>query len=94
MLEDDEFWRLPLTAGEQVVIRGTGYNIEVGIFPAGTTDKNLSKALAIRNAFPVEAPVRFTAHATGVYPLAFGPSCYDAVDEPFTFVVTAGRGAR
>jgi hypothetical protein len=89
---DVEYWRLRLAAGDVVSIKGTAgspsWHFGIGIFPAGTTDRNLSKAVAFTSTFPKRAPIRYTARAAGTYPLVIGPTCYNSSDGPYTFVVT------
>jgi hypothetical protein len=89
---DLEYWRLPLAAGDQVLIKASALspaaNFAVGIFPAGTTDRTIHNVAALLNAFPSGGPIQFTARATGTYPIVAGPNCYNGTDGPFTFVVT------
>jgi hypothetical protein len=89
---DVEYWRLRLAAGDVVSIKGTAaspsWHFGIGIFPAGTTDRSLSKAVAFTSTFPKHNPIRYTAHAAGTYPLAIGPTCYNSSDGPYTFTVT------
>jgi hypothetical protein len=89
---DHEFWRVPLAAGDAVLLKGTsvspGHSFSIAVFPAGTTDRNVSKATAIVVGFPDRAPVRFTARSTGTYALVAGPNCYDGTDGTFKFSVT------
>src|SRR6059058_6531604 len=53
---DVEYRRLPLTAGDQVLIKGTAaspaHHFGIGLFPAGTIDRNIGKAIAVASAFP------------------------------------------
>jgi hypothetical protein len=89
---DLEYWRLPLTAGDAVLIKASelslAHNIQLGVFPAGTTDTSIHKTDAILDAFPDEGPIRFSVKESGTYPLVAGPNCYDGVDGPFNFTVT------
>jgi len=89
---DVEYWRLRLAAGDEVSIRGTAsspaWHFGLGIFPAGTTDRSLAKAVAVTSTFPKHDSIRFTARTAGTYPLVIGPRCYNGVDGPYTFVVT------
>jgi hypothetical protein len=89
---DVEYWRLRLAAGDVVSIKGTAaspsWHFGIGIFPAGTTDRNLSKAVAFTSTFPKRDPIRYTAHTAGTYPLVIGPTCYNSADGPYTFTVT------
>ncbi len=88
---DLEYWGVPLTVGDAVVIKGAaitpGYNIELGVFPDGTTDANIAMTDAVKTVLLSHVPLRFTATATGSYPIAVGPNCYDGVDGPFSFTV-------
>ena len=94
---DVEYWRLSLTAGDQVLIKGAAvspaHHFGIGLFPAGTTDRNIGKAIAVASAFPRRAPIRFAARASGTYALVIGPTCYNATDGPYTFVVTVRHKA-
>ena len=87
-----EYWKLALTAGDQVKISakvGVGTtNLEVAVFPAGTTGANLGNAKSVKTGFASVVPIEFTAPKTGSYPLAAGPNCYDGANGPFSFVVT------
>jgi hypothetical protein len=89
---DVEYWRLRLAAGDVVSIKGTAaspsWHFGIGIFPAGTTDRNVDKAVAFTSTFPKHNPIRFTAHTAGTYPVVIGPTCYNSSDGPYTFVVT------
>jgi hypothetical protein len=89
---DHEFWRVPLAAGDAVILKGTsvspGHSFSIAVFPAGTTDRNLGKSTAIVVGFPDRAAVRFTARSTGTYALVAGPNCYDGTDGTFKFSVT------
>jgi hypothetical protein len=88
---DVEYWRLALTSGDQVLITGKAlspsHHFGIGMFPAGTTDRNLAKAAAVVSAFPRRGPIRFIARASGTHVLEIGPTCYNATDGPYTFVV-------
>jgi hypothetical protein len=94
---DFEYWRLPLKAGDKVSITGNasvaGYHFAVGVFPAGTTDKNVDKMATILNAFPGSHVAHFTARTAGTYPFVIGPNCYNGSDGPFSFVVTVTHAA-
>jgi hypothetical protein len=94
---DLEFWRLPLSAGDAVEIDATqispSTNLQVGVFPAGTTDANFASAQAVASGFAVKGPIKFTAPATGTYPVIAGPNCYDGDDGPLTLVVKVSHGA-
>jgi hypothetical protein len=88
-----EYWKLPLTAGDDVTISVTigvpTYNLEIGVFPAGTTDKSLTNAHSVKTGLPSDkVPLAFTAPATGTYAVAAGPNCYNGASGPFTFVVS------
>ena len=89
---DVEYWRLPLTAGDQVEIKGSetspGRGFQIAVFAPVATDKNIAYASSVAHGFTAERPVRFTASSTGVYPLVAGPNCYNGTDGPYTFVVT------
>jgi hypothetical protein len=89
---DVEYWRLALAAGDQVLIKGTAlspaHHFGIGLFPAGTTDRNLGKAIAVVSQFPRRGPIRFTARSSGTHVLVIGPTCYNASDGPYRFVVT------
>jgi hypothetical protein len=76
-----EYWKMPLTAGDAVTVSVTidvpSYNLEIGVFPAGTTDKTLANAHSVKTGLPTDkVPLTFTAPATGTYALAAGPNCY------------------
>ncbi len=95
---DYEYWRLPLTAGDQVaiggILEGLSTNFEVGIFPPGTTDASIVNAKAVTTGFPNPGHmVRFTAGSSGTYVLLSGPNCYNGNDGPFAFTVTVTPGA-
>ena len=66
-------------------------NLEVAVFPAGTTGTNLANAQAVKTGFPSNVPIEFTASKTGSYPLAAGPNCYNGANGPFSFVVTVSH---
>src|SRR6266550_4521037 len=89
---DLEYWRLALAAGDQVLIKGAAlspaHHFGIGFFPAGTTDRNLGKAIAVVSSFPRRGPIRFTARSSGTQILVIGPTCYNATDGPYRFVVT------
>ena len=92
---DVEYWRLPLTAGDHVVIKGTetspGRGFQVALFPPGTTDKNVASASSVAHGYVAERLLKFTARSTGVYPVIAGPNCYNGTEGPFTFVVTVSH---
>jgi hypothetical protein len=93
-----EYWKLPLTAGDAVTISVTigvpSYNLEIGVFPAGTTDRSLANAHSVKTGLPSDkVPLTFTAPATGTYALAAGPNCYNGQGGPFTFVVSVTHHA-
>jgi hypothetical protein len=94
---DHEYWKLPLTAGDQVVIKvdqiSPSYNTELGVFPAGTTDANIRTASAVVSQLVVKGSISFTAFTTGTYPVVVGPNCYDGADGPFTFTVAVSHHA-
>jgi hypothetical protein len=88
-----EYWKLPLTAGDEVTISVTigvpTYNLEFGVFPTGTTDKTLGEAHSVKTGLPTDkVPLTFSAPATGTYAVAAGPNCYNGAAGPFTFVVS------
>jgi hypothetical protein len=89
---DVEYWRLPLTAGDQVKITGSemisARGFLLAIFTPATTDKNIASASSVAHGYPAEHLLRFAVSSTGVYPLAAGPNCYNGTDGPYTFVVT------
>ncbi len=89
---DVEYWRIALAAGDQLLIRGTAlspaHDFGIGLFPAGTTDRNLGKAVAVVSVFPRRGPIRFSARSSGTHVLVIGPTCYNASDGPYMFVVT------
>jgi len=88
---DVEYWRLPLTAGDQILVKGTAtppaFHFQVGFFPAGTTGRNIDKEVAVVSVFPSRGNIRFTAGSTGTYALVFGPGCYNGSDGPYNFTV-------
>ncbi len=92
---DVEYWRLPLTAGDRVEIKGSETNAARGyliaVFAPAATDKNVAYASSVAHGFAALRPVRFTASATGVYPLVAGPNCYNGTDGSYTFVVTVSH---
>jgi hypothetical protein len=90
--DDLEYWRVPLTVGDKVTVAGNAlspaYNVELGVYPAGTTDASIHSTAAIRTVLLSHVPIRFTATATGSYPIVVGPNCYNGVDGPFNFMVS------
>ena len=76
---DHEFWRVQLNAGDAVLLRGVslspGHNFAVGVFPPGTTDRNLGRVTALVYGFPDKRAIRFTARVSGIYPIVAGPNC-------------------
>jgi len=92
---DVEYWRIQLKAGDKVEVKGTesiaarGYLI--AFFAPGMTDKKVAFATSVAHGFTAEHAVRFTAKATGVYPIVAGPNCYNGTDGPYTFVVTVSH---
>jgi hypothetical protein len=93
---DVEYWKLPLTAGDKVVIRGTesiaARGFLVAVFSPKTTDKNVAFATSVAHGFTAERAVKFKVSTTGVYPLVAGPNCYNGTDGPYTFTVTVAHG--
>jgi hypothetical protein len=89
---DVEYWRIRLTAGDKLEIKGNetvaARGFLIAFFAPGTTDKTVASATSVAHGFPAERVLRFTAKATGVYPLVAGPNCYNGTDGPYTFVVT------
>ncbi len=89
---DLEYWRVPLTVGDKVTVAGSAvspaYNVELGVFPAGTSDASISSTAAIKTVLLSHVPIKFTATATGSYPIVVGPNCYNGVDGPFDFTVS------
>ncbi|HEY3921329.1 MAG TPA: hypothetical protein VGL76_04360 [Gaiellaceae bacterium] len=92
---DVQYWRLPLVAGDQIVVKGTAtspaYHFQVGLFPAGTTDKNINSKVAAVSVFPTRGTIRFNASKTGMYALVFGPGCYDSAEGPYNFTVSVTK---
>ena len=90
-----EYWRLPLRAADQAVIRGktagSAYEFEIGVFPPGTTDRSISRATSIMTKVVTGRPIRLKAASSGTYVLAIGPSCYHGEDGPFSFTVTVSH---
>jgi len=88
---------ISLVAGDQVLIKGTAvspaHHFGIGFFPAGTTDRNLGKAIAVVSSFPRRGPIRFTARSSGTHVFVIGPTCYNATDGPYRFVVTVRHKA-
>jgi hypothetical protein len=91
-----EYWKLRLSAGDHVRIsaqEGLGTsNLEVAVFPAGTSAATIGGTRSVKTGFPSNAPLAFTAPSTGTYPLAAGPNCDDGSNGPFTFVVAVTPG--
>jgi hypothetical protein len=94
---DLEYWRLALTAGDDVQISGhavsPGANLEIAVFPPGTTSANIANAAAVGDGLPPSRALHFTATSTGSYPLVAGPNCYDGTDGPFDFIVAVTHNA-
>ena len=94
---DLEYWRVPLTVGDNVMIEGgavsPGDNLEIAVFPPGTTSKNIASAVAVKYGLPLSKAIQFTATATGTYPVVAGPTCYDGTDGPFDFTFTIKHGS-
>ena len=92
---DVEYWRLVLGKGDRVSITGKAMSpanhFGIGIFPAGTTDRNLSRAVAVTSTFPRRGPIAYTARAAGTYVLVIGPTCYNATDGPYELTATIRR---
>jgi hypothetical protein len=90
--DDLEYWRVPLTVGDRVTVAGKAlspaYNIELGVYPAGTTDVSIHTTAAIKTVLLSHVSLGFTATATGSYPIVVGPNCYDGVDGPINFEVS------
>jgi len=86
---DFEYWRVSLTAGDAVLVKGSGYHFQVAVFPPGTNAKTIHTAPPVKSGFPAEAAMRFTARSTGTYSVVGGPNCYDGNDGAFDFVITA-----
>jgi len=90
-----EYWRLPLRAADQAVIKGkttgSAYEFEIGVFPPGTTDRSLAKATSIMTRVVGGRPITLKAKSAGTYILAIGPSCYHGEDGPFSFTVTVSH---
>jgi hypothetical protein len=95
--KDFTYWRLQLTAGDQVSMKGRANGASgflVGVFPAGTTDANIRTTEAIaQGKVPNSGPLRFTAGSTGTYPVTVGPNCHDGEDGEFVFTVTVEHSA-
>ncbi len=93
---DLEWWRVSLTAGDDVVIKGgatdSGENLLVAVFPPGTTAANVARATAVKYGLPLSKALEFTAPSTGTYPVAAGPNCYNGADGPFAFAVSVTHG--
>ena len=92
-----EYWRIQLRAGDKVEIKGTetvaARGFLIAFFAPGTTDKKVAFATSAAHGYPAEHAVRFTAKATGVYPVVAGPNCYNGTDGPYTFVVSVKHKA-
>ena len=92
---DVQYWRLPLVAGDQIVVKGTAtppaYHFQVGLFPAGTTDRNIDSRVAAVSNFPTRGTIRFNAKTTGTYALVFGPGCYDPSEGPYNFTISVTK---
>jgi hypothetical protein len=84
---DHEFWRVVLAAGDRVVIRGKGFHVQIGVFPPGTTDRNVDRSRTIATGFPGEGTTRFSARTAGTYVLVAGPNCYNGPQGPFSFTL-------
>jgi hypothetical protein len=89
---DVEYWRIQLRAGDKVEVKGTetiaARGFLIAFFAPGTTDRKIASATSVAHGFTGEHVVRFTVKATGVYPIAAGPNCYNGTDGPYTFVVS------
>jgi hypothetical protein len=89
---DVEYWRIQLRGGDKVEVKGTetiaARGFLIAFFAPGTTDKKIASATSVAHGFTGEHAVRFTAKATGVYPIVAGPNCYNGTDGPYTFVVS------
>jgi hypothetical protein len=94
---DLEWWRVSLTAGDDVVIKGgatdSGENLLVAVFPPGTSAANVARATAVRYGLPLSKALEFTAPSTGSYAVAAGPNCYNGADGPFNFAFTVTHGS-
>jgi hypothetical protein len=92
---DVEYWRIQLRAGDKVEVRGTetiaARDFLIAFFAPGTTDKKIAFATSVAHGFTGEHAVRFTAKATGIYPIVAGPNCYNGTDGPYTFVITVSH---
>jgi hypothetical protein len=91
-----EYWLLPLSAGQKVQIQGAPIppmtNLELGIFPPGTTDANITVAQPTLTGFPTSAhPLDFTAAASGNYIVVGGQNCYNSDGGPFSFEVAVSH---
>jgi hypothetical protein len=94
---DVEYWRIQLKAGDRVEVKGTetisARGFLLAFFAPGTTDKKVAFATSAAHGYPAEHVLRFTAKATGVYPVVAGPNCYNGTDGPYTFVVSVTHKA-
>ena len=92
---DLEYYRVPLKAGDQVAVDGTATapsnNFEIGLFPAGTTAKNIDSKSPAISEFPSRSTIRFDAKTTGTYVFVIGPGCYDATDGPYEFSLAVSK---
>lgn len=91
----NEYWALNLTAGDQVVITGQDTPPASGswvcAYPPGTNDANFEAAQNVERQQLSEG-LRFTANATGLWPLALSvcTGCWVGGGKlgPFSFTVT------
>jgi hypothetical protein len=93
---DFEYWLLPLSAGQRVEIQGAPIppmtDLELGIFPPGTTDANIAAAQPTLTGFPTGGhSLSFTAAASGNYVVVGGPNCYNSDGGPFSFEVAVSH---
>jgi hypothetical protein len=92
---DVEYWRIQLRTGDKVEVKGTetiaARGFLIAFFAPGTTDKKVAFATSVAHGFTGEHAVRFSAKATGIYPVVAGPNCYNGTDGPYTFVVTVSH---
>ncbi len=96
---DEEFWRLGLVAGDEVLFKRQGTapmtSWSVAVFPAGTTDDNVTSAQTVADGYAGQTSLPFTVHRTGNFILAIGPNgCSGGgTDGPYTFSVAVTHKA-
>jgi hypothetical protein len=87
----EEYWVLPVQAGDKVVLQGAeiapASGICVDIFPNGTTDANIANAVPVVEGIHLDQGATFTSRQPSSYVVAVGRGL-NGNDGPFTFIVT------